>query len=161
VARERSIPMLLVALLSLLIGVLGLMGSVSMISDGLGLTQVGSATSGPNVGTTSAPPPSDASTRTRVVLFGTLRLLLSLALAIGAVGTMSVTPTGRRASLIYAAGWIAVGAIEPWALRYRFGWEVLASAAYPFLLLALFNSPGWRTAFAHAPAAAAPEPEPR
>lgn len=147
-AGGRSIVMTLIAALSLLIGVLGLIGSVGMISDGLGMTHLGSATSGPNVGTTTAPPPSDASTRARIVLFGALRLVFSLLLAVGAVGTMSVSPSGRRASLAYALGWIALGAIEPWALRYRFGWEVVASAAYPFLLLALFNSPSWRAAFA-------------
>lgn len=149
-AGARSMLMTLIAALSLLIGVLGLIGSVSMISDGLGITRLGSATSGPTVGSTSAPPPSDANTRARIVVFGALRLALSLLLAVGAVGTMGVTPSGRRASLAYAAGWIAVGAIEPWALHYRFGWEVMASAAYPFLLLAVFNSPAWRVAFAPA-----------
>lgn len=149
-ASGRSMVMTLIAALSLLIGVLGLIGSVGMISDGLGITRLGSATSGPTVGTTSAPPPSDASTRARVTLFGALRVALSLLLVVGAVGTMGVRPSGRRASLAYAVGWIVVGAIEPWALRYRFGWEVVASAAYPFLLLALFNSPAWKAAFAPA-----------
>jgi hypothetical protein len=149
-AGGRTLVMAVIAALSLLIGVMGVMGSVSMVGDGLGLTHVGSATSGPTVGSTTAPPPSDTNMRARIVIFGVLRLALSMVLVVGSVGTMGVRPSGRRASLTYAAGWIVLGAIEPWALRYRFGWEVLASAAYPFLLLALFNSPSWRTAFASA-----------
>jgi hypothetical protein len=137
-----------VAAFSLLIGVLGLIGSASMISDGLGITQIGSATSGPTVGSSAAPPPGDASTRLRVSLFGALRGALSLALVVGAVGTLGVQPYGRRASLAFAIGWIVIGGIEPWLLRYRFGWEVVASAAYPFLLLLLFTRPKWRAAFA-------------
>lgn len=143
----RSILMIAIAALSLLFGLIGMIGSVSMIGDGLGLTHVGSATSGPTVGTTTAPPPTDTSTRARIVIFGVLRLALSMLLVVGAVGTMGVRPSGRRASLAYAIGWIVLGGLEPWALRYRFGWEVMASAAYPFLLLALFNSPAWRAAF--------------
>jgi hypothetical protein len=142
--------MTVIAALSLLIGVLGLIGSVGMIGDGLGITHLGTATSGPSVGSSSAPPPSDASMRVRVTLFGILRLALSMLLVVGAVGTMGVRPSGRRASLTYAAGWIVLGGIEPWALRYRFGWEVVASAAYPFLLLAVFNHPAWKAAFAPA-----------
>jgi hypothetical protein len=141
-----------IAALSLLFGVTSLVGSAGMVSDGLGITHIGSATSGPTVGSTSAPPPSEASTRVRITLFGAIRLVLSLLLVVGAVGTMGVSPSARRASLAYAVGWIVVGGIEPWALRYRFGWEVVASAAYPFLLLALFNRPAWKAAFARASA---------
>ena len=157
-AGARSMVMTLIAALSLLIGVLGLIGSVGMIGDGLGLTHLGSATSGPTVGTTTAPPPSDLSTRTRIILFGALRAALSLLLVVGAVGTMGVRPSGRRASIAYAVGWIVLGGIEPWALRYRFGWEVVASATYPFLLLVLFNSPAWKAAFAPAGATEAQAP---
>ncbi len=142
--------MTVIAALSLLIGVLGLVGSAGMVSDGLGLTHLGSATSGPAVGSTSAPPPSDASTRLRVTLFGVVRVALCVLLVVGAVGTMGMRPSGRRFSVVYAVGWIVAGGIEPFVLRYRFGWEVVASAAYPFLLLALFNSPAWKAAFAPA-----------
>jgi hypothetical protein len=147
-----------VASLSLVFGVLGIIGSASMVSDGVGITQIGSATSGPTVGSSVAPPPSDRSMSVRVALFGALRGVLSFILVVGAIGTFGVQPSGRRASLAYAAGWILIGAIEPWVLRYRFGWQVVASATYPFLLLLLFNRPGWRAAFARAatPAAAAP-----
>jgi hypothetical protein len=153
-AGARSISMTVIAALSLVMGVLGLIGSAGMVGDGLGITHVGSATSGPTVGNTVAPPPSDASTRVRVTLFGVIRGVLSLLLVVGAVGTLGVRPSGRQFSLGYAVGWIMAGGIEPWALRYRFGWEVVASAAYPFLLLAIFNRPAWKTAFA--PASAQP-----
>ncbi len=149
-AGGRSMGMTVIAALSLLVGVLGLVGSAGMVSDGLGITHLGSATSGPTVGTTSAPPPSEASTRLRVTLFGAIRVVLSVLLVVGAVGTIGVRPSGRRASLAYAVGWIVAGGIEPWALGYRFGWQVVASAAYPFLLLGLFNSPAWKAAFAPA-----------
>jgi hypothetical protein len=147
--------MTVIAALSLLVGVLGLVGSAGMVSDGLGITHLGSATSGPTVGSTSAPPPSEASARMRVTLFGAIRVVLSVLLVVGAVGTIGMRPSGRRASLAYAVGWIVAGGIEPWALRYRFGWEVVASAAYPFLLLALYNGPAWKAAFAPAGAPAA------
>jgi hypothetical protein len=146
-AGARSMGMSVIAALSFAVGILGLLGSASMVSDGLGITHIGTATSGPTVGNTSAPPPSDASTRVRITLFGVARVVLSLVLVAGAVGTLGVTPLGRRASLAYAVGWIVVGGIEPWLLRYRFGWQVVASAAYPFLLLMLFNDPGWKAAF--------------
>ena len=140
--------MTLIAALSLLVGVLSLIGSTAIISDGLGLTRIGSASSGPSVGTTTAPPPAAATASARVVLFGAVRFVLSILLLVGAVGTLGVKPTGRTCSLAYAAGWIVAGGIEPFVLRYRFGWEVVASAAYPFLLLALFSRPAWKAAFA-------------
>jgi hypothetical protein len=153
---QRTLAMTTVAAFSLLIGMLGLIGSASMVSDGLGITRIGSATSGPTVGTNVAPPPGEASMRVRVAAFGVARGLLSLLLVVGAIGTFGVRPSGRRASLAYATGWIVIGAVEPWALRYRFGWEVVASAAYPFLLLLLFNGPRWRAAFSPA-AASSPQ----
>jgi hypothetical protein len=149
-AGGRTMTMTVIAALSLLMGVLGMIGSVGMVGDGLGITHLGSATSGPSVGSSSAPPPSDASMRVRVTLFGVLRLALSMVLVVGAVGTMGVRSSGRRASLVYAVGWIVLGGVEPWALRYRFGWEVVASATYPFLLLAVFNLPTWKAAFSPA-----------
>ena len=45
-----------------------------------------------------------------------------------------------------------LGGIEPWALRDRFGCEVVASAAYPLPLLVVFNHPAWRAPFARASA---------
>jgi hypothetical protein len=147
-AGARSMGMTVIAAMSLVVGLLGLVGSASMVSDGLGITHIGTATSGPTVGSTSAPPPGDTSTRVRVTLFGVVRVMLSLVLVVGAVGTIGVRPSGRRASLVYAVGWIVVGGLEPWLLGYRFGWQVVASAAYPFLLLMLFNDPGWKAAFA-------------
>lgn len=140
--------MTLIGSLSLLVGVLSLVGSAFIISDGLGLTRIGSATSGPSVGTTSAPPPTAAAVGARVVGFGAMRLVLSILLVVGAIGTFGVRPAGRRCSLAYAAGWIALGAIEPFALRYQFGWPVVVSALYAFLLVALFSRPAWKAAFA-------------
>jgi len=139
--------MTLVAALSLLVGVMGVVGSGSMVSDGLGLTRIGSATGGPSLGTTSAPPPAASAP---VVVFGALRGVLAVLLVIGAVGTLGVRPSGRRFSLIFAAGWIVLGGIEPLALGYLFGWPVVVSALYPFLLLALFSRPAWKAAFAPA-----------
>ncbi len=144
---RRTLFITLIAALSMLVGVLSLLGSTAIISDGLGITHLGSATSGPTVGTTSAPPPDAATASARVVLFGAVRLVLSILLVVGAVGTLGVRPAGRRYSLAYAVGWIVVGGIEPFVLRYRFGWEVVASALYPFLLLALFSRPAWKAAF--------------
>ncbi|TMQ73435.1 MAG: hypothetical protein E6K81_04785 [Candidatus Eisenbacteria bacterium] len=118
-----------------------------MISDGLGLTPTGGG---------GAPPPALGTLKALVTLFGGLRVALSLVLAVGAVGTFGMRPSGRRASLAYAVGWIVVGGVEPFALRYRFGWPVVASAAYPFLLLMLFNGAAWKAAFAPAEARAAP-----
>jgi len=66
----------------------------------------------------------------------------------GAIGTLWVRPAGRRWSLTFATGWILLGVIEPVALGYAFGWPVVVSALYPFLLLAVFSSPSWRAAFA-------------
>ena len=71
-----------------------------------------------------------------------------------AVGTLGVRPAGRRCSLAFAAGWIVLGGIEPLALHYRFGWPVVVSALYPFLLLAVFSRPSWKAAFAPERAAA-------
>ena len=45
-------------------------------------------------------------------------------------------------------GWIVLGGVEPLALGYRFGWPVVVSAIYPFLLLLSFNRPSWKAAFA-------------
>jgi hypothetical protein len=83
-----------------------------------------------------------------VVAFGAIRGILSALLLAGAIGTLWVRPSGRRFSLVFALGWIALGAVEPFALGYAFGWPVVTSALYPFLLLALFNSPSWRKVFA-------------
>ena len=149
-AGSRTFAMTLIASLSLLVGVMGVVGSASMVTDGLGLTRIGSATGGPAVGTTSAPPPAAARASAPVVLFGAVRGVLSLLLVFGAVGTLGARPAGRRCSLLFAVGWIVLGGIEPLALGYRFGWPVVASALYPFLLLALFNRPSWRAAFAPA-----------
>ena len=148
--ERRTLLMTLIASLSLLVGVLSVLGSTAIISDGLGLTRIGSATSGPSLGTTSAPPPDAAAASARVVVFGLVRLALSILLVVGAIGTLGLRPAGRLCSLAYAAGWIVVGGIEPFALRYRFGWEVVVSALYPFLLLALFSRPAWKAAFARA-----------
>lgn len=146
----RTFAMTLIASLSLLVGIMGVIGSASMVSDGLGLTQIGSASSGPSVGTTTAPP-SATGANPAVVLFGVLRGLLSVLLLVGAMGTFGMRPSGRRYSLLFAVGWIVLGGIEPLALGYAFGWPVVVSALYPFLLLALFNSPRWRQAFAAGP----------
>ena len=146
--------MTLIASLSLLVGVMGVVGSGSMVSDGLGLTRIGSVTGAPSVGTTSAPPPAAARASTPVVLFGAVRGVLSVLLVVGAVGSLGVRPSGRRCSLLFAVGWIVLGGIEPLALGYRFGWPVVASALYPFLLLAVFNRPSWKARFAVTPAAA-------
>jgi len=139
--------MTLVAALSLFAGVSGLIGSTAMISDGLGLTRIGAATSAPTIGTTGAPPPA-TSVNGKVVVFGAIRGILSVLLLVGAIGTLWVKRSGRRYSLVFAAGWIVLGAVEPFVLGYAFGWPVVVSALYPFLLLALFNSPSWRRAFA-------------
>ena len=145
---ERTLLMTLVAALSLLVGVLSLMGSTAIISDGLGLTHIGTATLGPPVGTTGSPPPEAATPHPLVVTFGAVRVVLAILLVVGAIGTLGMRPAGRSCSLAYAVGWIVLGGIEPFALRYRFGWEVVVSALYPFLLLALFSRPSWRAAFA-------------
>ena len=148
-AAPRTLGMTLIAALSLFAGVSGLIGSTAMISDGLGLTRIGAVASAPTVGTTGAPPPT-ASVNGTMAAFGAIRGALSVILIVGAVGTLWVRPSGRRCSLAFAAGWIVLGVIEPLALGYAFGWPVVTSALYPFLLLALFNSPSWRMAFAHA-----------
>jgi hypothetical protein len=153
-AAARTLGMTLIAALSLFVGVSGLIGSAAVISDGLGLTRIGTVTGAPTIGTTSAPPPAGA-VNGAVVLFGALRGILSVLLLVGAVGSLWVRPSGRRCSLAFAIGWIVLGVIEPFALGYVFGWPVVTSAVYPFLLLALFNSPSWRKAFAPAAAPAA------
>ena len=154
-AAPRTLGMTLVAALSLFVGVSGLIGSSAVISDGLGLTRIGTVTGAPSVGTTSAPPPATV-VNGAVVAFGVVRGILSVLLLVGAIGTLWVRPSGRRCSLAFALGWIALGAVEPFALGYAFGWPVVMSALYPFLLLALFNSPSWRAAFAATPASNAP-----
>jgi hypothetical protein len=148
IAATRSFGMMAIAALSLFVGVAGLIGSGAVISDGLGLTRIGTVTGAPSVGTTAAPPP--AGVNVAVVGFGVARLALSVVLLVGAIGTLWVRPSGRRWSLAFAVGWILLGGIEPFALGYRFGWPVVTSALYPFLLLALFNSPSWRAAFGKA-----------
>lgn len=142
---NRTLGMTAIAALSLFVGVAGLVGSGAVVSDGLGLTRIGTVTGAPSVGTTAAPPP--AGVNAVVVAFGAARLTLSVLLLVGAIGTLWVKPSGRRGSLAFAVGWIVLGGIEPFALGYRFGWPVVTSALYPFLLLALFNSPSWRAAF--------------
>ena len=151
----RSLGMLGIAAASLLVGVMGVAGAVSMVSDGLGITRIGNVTGAPQVGTSSAPPAAGASAP--VVAFGVARGILAVLLVIGAVGTLGVRRSGRRCSLLFAAGWIVLGGIEPLALGYLFGWPVVVSAVYPFLLLLVFNSPSWKAAFAGGPAAA-PDP---
>ncbi len=157
VAAARTLGMTVVAALSLFVGVSGILGSTAVVSDGLGLTRIGTVSGAPAVGTTGAPPPASA-VNAAVVAFGALRGVLAVLLVIGAVGTLWVRPSGRRFSLAFAAGWIVLGGIEPFALGYAFGWPVFTSALYPFLLLALFNSPAWRAAFAPAAGAATPRP---
>lgn len=151
----RSAGMTLVAALSLFVGVSGIIGSTAVISDGLGLTRIGTVSSAPAIGTTAAPP-GMAAVNARVVIFGAARGILAVLLVMGAVGTLWVRPSGRRCSLVFAVGWIVLGAVEPFALGYAFGWPVFVSALYPFLLLALFNSPAWRGAFAPVPAEGSP-----
>lgn len=141
--------MTVIAALSLFVGVSGLVGSTAVVSDGLGLTRVGTVSGAPTVGTTGAPPPASG-VNGAVVASGAIRGVLSLLLVAGAIGTLWVRPSGRRFSLIFAVSWILLGAIEPFALGYAFGWPVVTSALYPFLLLAMFNSPSWRAAFATA-----------
>ena len=85
--------MLAVAALSLLVAIMGVAGSATMVSDGLGITRIGSATGTPAVGSSSAPPPAGANLP--VVLLGIARGVLSLLLAIGAIGTLGVRPAGR------------------------------------------------------------------
>lgn len=143
----RTLGMTVIAALSLFVGVSCLIGSTTVIGDGLGLTRIGTVTGAPTVGTTSAPPPASA-VNGMVVAFGVIRGILSVLLIVGAIGTLWVRPSGRRFSLMFAAGWIVLGAVEPFALGYAFGWPVVTSALYPFLLLAMFNSPSWRAAFA-------------
>jgi hypothetical protein len=147
--------MTVIAALSLFVGVSGLVGSSAVISDGLGMSRVGTVTGAPYLGSSGAPPPAERQVNTQVVAFGAVRLLLSVSLVAGAIGTLWVRRYGRRASLAFAIGWIALGIVEPFALGYRFGWPVVVSALYPFLLLMVFNSPAWRTAFAGTPAAPA------
>jgi len=147
--------MTLIAALSLFVGVSGILGSAAVISDGLGITRLGTVTGAPYVGTTGAPPPAERKVETAVVVFGGLRAGLSLLLIVGAIGTLWVRPSGRRFSLAFAVGWIVLGIAEPLALHYAFGWPVVVSALYPFLLLFAFNSPGWRSAFARARAGVA------
>ena len=153
---SRTLGMTVVAALSLFVGVSGLIGSAAVISDGLGLTAIGTVTSAPTIGTTTAPPTGSGGIDGGVVLFGALRALLSASLVVGAIGTLWVRPSGRRGSLAFAVGWIVLGGIEPFALGYAFGWPVFISALYPFLLLAFFNSPSWRAAFSTARTAPAP-----
>jgi len=141
--------MVLIAALSLFVGISGLMGSAAVVSDGLGLSRFSTVAGAPSVGTTSAPPTEHA-VNARVVAFGVVRALLSLLLIAGAVGMLWVRPSARRFSLAFAVGWILLGIVEPWALHYVFGWPVVVSALYPFLLLFVFNSPSWRAAFAPA-----------
>jgi len=145
--------MTLIAALSLFVGISGLMGSAAVVSDGLGLTRFGTVTGAPYVGTTGQPPPAERQVEPMVVAFGAVRATLSLLLIAGAIGTLWVRRSGRRFSLTFAVGWIVLGIVEPLALHYRFGWPVVVSALYPFLLLFAFNSPAWRAAFAGAPAA--------
>jgi len=151
----RTFAMTTIAALSLFVGVSGILGSAAVIGDGLGVTHVATVTRAPSVGTTTAPPPAPG-IDARMVLFGSLRAVLSLLLVAGGVGTLWVRPSGRRLSLAFAVGWILLGAVEPFALGYAFGWPVVTSALYPFLLLAVFNSPGWRAAFSPRPAPAGP-----
>ena len=151
----RTLGMTAIAALSLFVGVSGLLGSTAVISDGLGLTRVGTVTGAPSVGTTAAPPPA-AGVNARVVAFGAVRGVLSILLVAGAIATLWVRPNGRRLSLVFAAGWIRLGLVEPYALGYQFGWPSVTAAIYPFLLLAVFNSPSWRAAFAPAPGATPP-----
>ena len=136
-----------IAALSLFVAVSGLIGSTAVISDGLGLTRIGTVTGAPSVGTSAAPPPA-AAVNAMVVTFGAARGVLSILLVVGAIGTLWVRPNGRRFSLLFAVGWILLGVVEPLALGYQFGWPVVTAALYPFLLLAVFNSPSWRAAFA-------------
>lgn len=145
-AAPRTLGMTLIAALSLFVGVSGLIGSTAVVSDGLGLTRIGTVTGAPSVGTSSAPPPA-AGVNGMVVAFGTVRAILSALLLAGAVGTLWVRPSARRFSLAFAIGWIVLGGVEPFALGYAFGWPVVVSSLYPFLLLAVFNSPSWRAAF--------------
>lgn len=138
-----------IAALSLFVGISGIVGSAAVVSDGLGLTRIGTVTGAPSAGTTSAPPPASP-VNIAVVAFGAIRGVLSILLIIGAIGTLWVRPSARRLSLAFAVGWILLGAVEPFALGYAFGWPVVTSALYPFLLLAVFSSPSWRSAFAPA-----------
>lgn len=153
-AAPRTAGMVVIAALSLFVGVSSLMGSGAVISDGLGLSRVGTVTGAPYVGSTGTPPPTERLVNPKVVAFGAVRGILSGLLIAGAIGTLWVRRSARRCSLAYAVGWIVLGIVEPLALGYVFGWPVVISAIFPFLLLMVFNSPSWRAAFAGGPPAA-------
>jgi len=156
---KRTVGMILIAALSLFVGISGLLGSAAVVSDGLGLSRFSTVAGAPSVGTTSAPPPESA-VSAPVVAFGVVRALLSLLLVAGGIGTLWVRPSARRCSLAFAVGWILLGIVEPWALHYVFGWPVVVSALYPFLLLFVYNSPSWRAAFATARPSSGDTPPP-
>jgi hypothetical protein len=141
----RTWTMTLIAALSLLVGVFGLIGSVAMISDGLGITFQGTGFAPVGAG---VPIPPGTEAGRLVALFGVIRGILSIVLVVGGVGTFYMRPSGRDFSLGYAVGWIVAGGVEPLVLHYHFGWQVLASAGYAFGMLALFNLPSWKSAFA-------------
>jgi hypothetical protein len=147
--------MTVIAALSLFVGVSGLVGSSAVISDGLGMSRIGTVTGAPYVGPSGTPPPAERQVNAKIVMFGVVRGVLSVLLIAGALGTLWVRRYGRRCSLAFATGWIVLGIVEPLALGYMFGWPVVVSAIYPFLLLMVFNSPSWRAAFSGMPAPAA------
>jgi len=139
----RSWTMMVVGVVSLVVAVFGLTGSVIMVGDGLGIVfKDGGMTASPGV---NMPYGNEAG---RVVaICGAIRGILSMLLVFGAIGTIYVRPSGRDLSLCYAIGWIVMGGIEPLVLHYRFGWQVMASSGYAFGLLLVFNTPAWREAF--------------
>ena len=157
----RSVGMTVIAALSLFVGVSALLGSAQVVSDGLGFSSFGTVARTPSVGTTQAPPPETHGVDAAMAAFGLMRVLLSLSLVSGAFATLWVKPSARRFSLAFAIGWILLGILEPLALHYAFGWPVLVSALYPFLLMFVFNSPSWRAAFARVPASSSGPGQPQ
>jgi hypothetical protein len=142
-SATRTRGMTAIAVLNVILGAVATLGSAAMIATGMGLLP-------------GSPPPYNQSPPGGVVAFGCARLVVSLLLIASGIGVFRMKPLGRTCAIAAAVLWIAVNLVEPLALRYPFGPEVLWGSLYSALLLALFMRPGWTRAFAGTAGAAKP-----
>ena len=138
-AQRRTAGMIVIGILSILIGLMGLVLSVGMVLEGLGVDVAFASMPGTAKGPI-------------VAAFGLARLVVCFALIASGFGMFSVSPRARRIAIRVSVAWLVLNVVEPLVLGYPMT-QVLAGSLYPILLLVVFNLPGWRAAFA--PAAAA------
>lgn len=142
-AARRTIGITIMAVLSVLIGLLSFIGQFPRLLSGLG------------VGLPSQPTQAGSGELIRgpmVVEFAIGRMVVGLGILIGGVLMMKMSPRGRALTLQFATAWLLLNLVEPYFLQFPYA-TVLLGSIYPVIALILFNLPGWKAAFGSRPSA--------